>query len=303
MPSTKAIALSTLMRMVVKPSFATINGVEELRSGALRLFDRVSFVESGTTVESAPLTQCESDWVYPQGIETDRVVLYLPGGAFVVRTPGLHRSLAGRIARSAHARARVVFYRLAPEHPFPAGLEDCIEAYESLLAGGVAPSRIVLGGDSAGGNLALALLFALRERGRPLPAAAFALSPVTDMRNHTRGTRTTNQQADPLLSTLHSNRLNIHEIYVGGNKQRLKDPLVSPILGDFRGLPPLMFQVGSTEILLDDSRRAVKKARQAGVDAMMEIWAKMPHVWHGWKLPESKRAISHLADFIRQHCP
>jgi acetyl esterase/lipase len=123
------------------------------------------------------------------------------------------------------------------------------------------------------------------------------------LRDHQRGSRTSNRRADPLLSTLHSSRVNVHEVYVGGDRKLLSDPYVSPVLGDFTGLPPLMFQVGSTEVLLDDSRLAVEKARHAGTMANVEIWADMPHVWHGWPMPESKRAISHLADFIRQRCP
>lgn len=291
------------MRMTIKPSFSVVEDVEDLRKGAVRFFDRFSALEPGVGRANAPLHHCEADWVFPRDTRTDRVILYIPGGAFVVRTPGMHRSLAGRIAKDAHARALVVFYRLAPEHPFPAGLEDCIEAYERLLKEGISPSRIIVGGDSAGGNLTLALLFALRDRGRPMPAGAFAISPVTDLRPHRRGSRSLNQRADPMLSTLYQSRLNFHEMYVAGKKKLLDDPGVSPILGDFSGLPPMIFQVGSTEILLDDSCRAVDRVRRAGGDAIVEVWDKMPHVWHSWNFPESKRAIAHLADFIRQHCP
>jgi epsilon-lactone hydrolase len=303
MPSAQAIALSTFMRMLVKPSFSAMRNVIDMRNGAVKWLDSAARLEPDMQINAEKLSHCEAEWIGARGVKTDRVVLYIPGGAFVVRTPGMHRALAGRIARSAHARALIVFYRLAPEQPFPAGLEDCLEAYQRLLDDGIPPSRIIIGGDSAGGCLTLAVLLALRDRGRPLPAGAFAISPVTDLRNHKRGSRTRNQRADPLLSTLHSSRLNVHEVYVGGDKKLLANPLVSPLLGDFTGLPPLMFQVGSTEVLLDDSRLVVEKARDAGTEAHVEIWADMPHVWHGWPLPESKRAIAHLADFIRQRCP
>ncbi len=302
-PSLKAVGLITLMRMIVKPSLATMQHVEELRSGAARWFGRISAPDPDTTVKAAPLSQCDADWVYPRNIETDRVLLYLPGGAFVVRTPDLHRGLVGRVAKAAHARARIVFYRLAPEHPFPAGLDDCLESYEELLAGGIPPARIVIGGDSAGGCLVISMLQSLRDRHRPLPAAAFAISPVTDLRKHTRGSRSRNEERDPMLSSINRNRLNLQGLYVAGKEELLQDPRVSPLLGDFRGLPPLFFQVGSTEILLDDSRLAVDKALAAGTKATVEIWANMPHVWHMWRLPESRRAIAHLADFIREHCP
>ena len=303
MPSSSAVALATLMRLTVKPGFAAMQDVENMRNSALRLVDRIAPVESGLSIKAVSLSACDAEWVQPHGVATDRHVLYIPGGAFCVRTPAMHRALAGRIAKTANARALIVFYRLAPEHPYPCALQDCINAYESLLAQGIPEDRIVVGGDSAGGNLTLALLLALRDRHRALPAAAFAISPVTDLRRHTRGSRTRNQLADPMLSTLHRHRLNIHELYVGGNKALLKQPNVSPILADFRGLPPLMFQVGSTEILLDDSRIAVEKAQRDGVDAQLEIWSDMPHVWHAWNLPESRRATAHLADFVRQHCP
>ncbi len=303
MPSSKAIALSTLMRMVVKPSFAAMCDVDDMRAGAAAWFDRIARMDAGMVVEHASISNCDVDWVYPQDTETDRVVLYIPGGAFVVRTPDAHRRLVGRIARAAHARGLIVFYRLAPEHHFPAALDDCIEAYEILLGQGVPASRIILGGDSAGGCLMLATLQRLRDRGRPLPAAAFALSPVTDLRGHMRGSRTKNERLDPMLSTLHRNRFKPHELYVNGDRKMLGNPQVSPVLGDFAGLPPLVFQVGSTEILLDDSRLAVAKARDAGTDAIVEIWAEMPHVWHFWSLPESRRAIAHIGDFVRQHCP
>lgn len=303
MPSFSAVALSTFMRMVVKPSFAAVQGVEDLRGNALQLLNRIPVSSAGLCTVPAPLSTCSVEWVYPRGIETDRVVLYLPGGAFVMRTPRVHRALAGRIAKAAHARALVVFYRLAPEHPFPCGLDDCIAAYESLLADGIPPSRIVVGGDSAGGNLTLALLLALRDRGCALPSAAFAISPITDMRDHLRGSRTTNQEADPVLSTLHRNRVDVHQLYVGGNRKLLEHPSVSPLLADFAGFPPMMFQVGSSEILLDDSRLAADKMRRAGSAAVLEIWSNMPHVWHAWNLPESHRAIGQLGDFIREHCP
>lgn len=280
-----------------------LHDVENLRNSVPRLVDRIAPVESGLSIKAVSLSAYDAEWVQPQGVATDRHVLYIPGGAFCVRTPVMHRALAGRIAKTANARALIVFYRLAPEHPYPCALQDCINAYESLLSQGIPEDRIVVGGDSAGGNLTLALLLALRDRHRALPAAAFAISPVTDLRRHTRGSRTRNQLADPMLSTLHRHRLNIHELYVGGNKALLKQPNVSPILADFRGLPPLMFQVGSTEILLDDSRIAVEKAQRDGVDAQLEIWSDMPHVWHAWNLPESRRATAHLADFVRQHCP
>lgn len=302
MASTQAVALSTMLRITTKTCFGAMDSIAMMRRSALGL-NRVCMKEAGLLMKPVQLSCCETQWVFTQGLKTDRVILYIPGGGFVMRTPALHRSLVGRVVKVANAKALLVFYRLAPEDPYPCGLEDCIEAYEHLLAHGIPASRIVVGGDSAGANLALALLLRLRDGGRPLPAAAFVISPVTDLRDHKNGSRSTNRHADPILWTIHGSRLNPHELYVGGNRELFRLPTVSPVLADFHGLPPLMFQVGSTEILLDDSRIAARKAQGAGTPAVLEIWEDMPHIWHAFNLPESRRATAHLGDFIRQHCP
>lgn len=169
--------------------------------------------------------------------------------------------------------------RLFPEHPFPAGHEDSVGAYRQLLDLGIAPTRIVLSGISAGGGMALGVLLALRDCGVPLPAGAILMSPLTDLTDPHDGSRV-------------------------ANAAQMSNPYVSPAFGDFTGLPPLFFQVGSTEILLDDSRRCAALARAAGVRAECEVWQEMPHRWQGLPVgPESRRAIEHCADFVRECCP
>jgi len=249
-----------------------------------------------------PLPACDAEWIRPQGSRTDRMLLHFPGGAYVIRMPKLERSLAARLCRAANARARVVLYRLAPEHPFPAGLEDCVGAYRQLLDLGVAADRIVLTGVSAGGGMVLATLLAIRDRGLPRPAGAIAMSPVTDLTDPTAGSRVANAHADPVLT--HERGVEMREMYVGGAKALLTHPYVSPKFADFAGLPPLLFQVGSTEILLDDSTECAAKARAAGVDAEVEIWEGMPHGWQGLPfVPESQRAVDRIGDFIRACSP
>lgn len=302
MRSLRALGASAYARLVMKPLFRRGGDIRQFRALAARLDRRLGKLPAQTTVVPVELSHCEANWVLPGG-STDRNVLYLPGGAFMVRTPHAHLALAARIGRAANARALVVFYRLAPEHPFPAGLDDALEAYERMIAEGTAPARICVGGDSAGGSLALALLQALRDRRRPLPAGAFAISPITDLRDHGEGTRRMNDRADPMIPGSGPGMRQMATGYVGGQLKLLEHPYVSPLLGDFRGLPPLLLHAGSTETLLDDSRRTVAKARAAGVDAYLEIWQKMPHVWHGMRLPESQKAIMHLGDFVRQVCP
>ena len=198
----------------------------------------------------------------------------------------------------------MVFYRLAPEHHFPAALDDCIEAYETLIYQGVPPSRIVVGGDSAGGCLALAdAAISARSRNRPMPAAGFALSPVTDLRGHMRGSRTKNEslRSDALVDVAH--RFKPHELYVNGNRKLPRGP--EGLSGARRLQRPSSPAVPGRQHRNPARRLAAgrRKARHAGTDAMVEIWKDMPHVWHLWSLPESRRAIAHLADFVRQHCP
>jgi acetyl esterase/lipase len=249
------------------------------------------------------LATCEAEWVRPRGITTDRVLLHFPGGAYVVRFPNYERSLVGRICHAAHARGRLVFYRLAPEYPFPAGHDDGIAAYRQLLDLGIAPDRIVISGLSAGGGLALGVLLGIRDRGWPLPAAAVMLSPLTDLTD-TRpdSSRVTNVRRDAVLSLEHGHAL--REMYTGGDASLYTNPYVSPVFGDFKRVPPVLFQVGSPEVMLDDSRRAAARIRATGGSAEVEIWDGMPHGWQGLPfIPDAGRSIEHIADFIRTHVP
>ena len=289
-------------RRIIKPVFAEFD-VVRIRRIFGGLDKRISDPE-GVAIEADNLTHCEADWISPQNLSSDRVVLYLPGGAWVLRSPRGHRRMVARLIKSINARARLVFYRLAPEHPFPAPLEDCIEAYCNLLDQGVLPSRIVIGGDSAGGHLTLATLLALRDRDIPLPSAAFALSPATDMHQTPQGSRVSNADLDPVfpLSSDYGNK-DPRRMFVGGDESLFDHPYVSPIGADLRGLCPLLIQVGSSEVLRDDSTKFAAKARAAGVSAEVEVWEDQPHVWQAMFFPESGKAMDHVADFIRHHCP
>lgn len=236
------------------------------------------------------------EWVIPAGAGTERVVYYLHGGAYNAGSTRSHRALAANIAAAARARALVIDYRLAPEHPYPAALEDAIAAYQWLLEKNIPTKNIVVAGDSAGGGLTIALLVALRERGLPLPAAAVVMSPWTD-----------------LTASGESWQNNAHQDYLI-NARRLKEaarlylqnaqphePLASPLYADLQGLPPLLIQVGSEEILLSDSTRLAENARRAGVEVTLEVWEGMQHVWHFAAniLPEARQAIEKIGQFIR----
>ena len=303
MVSWQTTTANLLGRLTVKQLVQRDVSVETLRA-------QIGVIECGLAQHPAgfeytckhPLAHCDAEWVHAKGARTDRVILHFPGGAYVARMPNMERSILARLCAAANARARLVFYRVAPEYPFPAGHEDCVEAYRQLLDLGVDHQRIVLSGISAGGGMALAVLFALRDRGLPLPAGAVLMSPLTDLTDPHEGSRLINARHDPILS--HKRGLKMRALYVGGALNLMTHPYVSPLHGDFTGLPPLFFQVGSTEILLDDSRRCVAKALAAGVSAEVEVWKRMPHGWHGLPfVPESGRAIGHIADFVRERCP
>ena len=230
-----------------------------------------------------------------------RHVLYLPGGAFIVRTPRWHRFLFARICAGADAGGTLVFYRLAPEHPFPAGLDDALGAYAHLLASGVAAHEIVIGGDSAGGGLTLSVLMALRDRGLPLPAGAFALSPLADLgARWESGSRLANRASDPLIAVLR--RLDYAAAYLGDGSVEPTDARVSPVNGSFAGLPPLLVQASRSEILLDDATRAAERASADGVDCRLELYPGLPHVWQMLPaLSEARAALRSIGAFVRRH--
>jgi acetyl esterase/lipase len=238
-----------------------------------------------------------AEWIDVDGSRPDRVLLYLHGGAFILRFPNTHAGLAGRCCRPLGARALMVDYRLAPEHPFPAGLDDCHAAYRWLLAQGIPASAVVLGGDSAGGNLALALLHRLKADGEPLPVCAVLLSPLVDF-TLSSASLVTNERRDPVF-TLRA-MVSMRQLYAP--PERFLDPGVSPLFGDFAGLPPLMFQAGSTEMLLDESLRAAARAHAASVPVEVEVWDRMPHVFAALAtLPQSADACASIVRFIARH--
>jgi monoterpene epsilon-lactone hydrolase len=232
------------------------------------------------------------EWIAAPGADSG-VMMYLHGGAYALGSINTARELAARLARATNTRALAVDYRLAPEHPYPAAVEDALTVYRWLLKE-VAPSRIVIAGDSAGGGLTLATLMALRDAGEPLPAGAVCLSPWTDLAL-TGDSIESRATADPILD---SDSLAMYARYYAGERE-LSAPLLSPLYADFRGLPPLLIQVGTEEILLDDAVRCAKSAREAEVDVTLEIWDEMFHVFQTLPfLRESKRAAEHIAEFV-----
>ena len=223
-------------------------------------------------------------------------VLYLHGGAYVCGSPVHYGDFLWRIADATTTRLLAIDYRLAPEHPFPAAVDDAVAAYKWLLSQRADPRRIAIMGDSAGGGLTFATLLRLRDERVPLPAAAVALSPWTDLAL-TGDSHRVNARSDPMLHARQATTFAKH--YLAGADA--KHPYASPLYGDPRGLPPALIQVGSDEILRDDAERIAERLRNAASAVQLEIWPRMPHVWHLFAriLPEARQAIDRIGAFVR----
>ena len=240
------------------------------------------------------------EWVLAPGADPDVRLLYLHGGGWVSGSGGNYLPLAADISVAAKCAVLLPDYRLAPEHPFPAGLEDCIAAHDWLIANGPSgpgPAKATfIAGDSAGGNLTLATLLALRDRKRPLPAGGIALSAATDFTLASESLKTVH---DPIISA--RTMPEFRDRYL--EKTDPSNPLASPVFGDYRGIPPLLIQVGEHEMLRDDSVRVAKKALSDGIPVKFEVWPGMVHVFQIRGLPESQEAIEQIAEFIRSKLP
>ena len=239
------------------------------------------------------------EWVLAPGADPDLRLLYLHGGGFVSGSGGFYLAQAAHISAAAKCAVLLPDYRLAPEHRFPDGLDDCVSAHRWMVANGPAgpgPARATfVAGDSAGGSLTLATLLALRDRKLTMPAGGIALSPCTDFTLTSESLKTV---FDPIISAKTMSVFRDH--YLGKTDPR--DPLASPVFGDYRGLPPLLIQVGEHEMLRDDSLRVAKKARADGLAVKLEVWPGMFHVFHSHEplLPEAREAIDHIAEFVRE---
>lgn len=245
--------------------------------------------------QPADLNGVKAIWSRDPDLEGDRVLLYLHGGAYVIGSAHAYRFLWSQLARSAGARGLGVEYRLAPEHPFPAAVEDGVAAYRWLLDQGIPPKSIAIAGDSAGGGLTVATLVSAREQGLPMPAAAAVISPWVDM-EVIGGSVDAKAEEDPILDR--QGLRNMAALYLNGAPGR--SPLAAPLYADLKGLPPLLIHVGSAEILLDDAIRLAAKAGADEVKVRLEIWPQMPHVWHsfGFMLDEGREAVEALGAFF-----
>jgi acetyl esterase/lipase len=237
-----------------------------------------------------------AEWMEAPGAAEGRVFLLLHGGGYSSGSPVTHRKLAANLALASRARVLTPAYRLAPEHPFPAGVDDAVEAYRWLLAQGIEPANIVIGGDSAGGGLALSTLVALRDAGTVLPRAAVLMSAWTDL---TTSSPSHDTLGDVDVQVTREGLLGAGRIYIGDGDPA--DPRASTLFANLAGLPPLLLQVGGDETLLDDSRIVAERARAARVDVTFQVFEGMWHVFqfHAPEVPEARAAMEDIAAFIR----
>ena len=298
-PSRRARVLDVALRTVVKPLNSLLGRVSPplaLRLSAALL--RVAMPDlRPSRAARRTLGGVRCDVLRPRARKPSRTVLYLHGGGFVMHAPSFFRGWGQRLADRLAAEVVIPDYRLAPRHRHPAAADDCHAVYRALLAQGRDPSCIAAMGDSAGGNLLLATLLRLRDRARPLPACAVLISPSTDLLLRGESVRS-NEQRDAIVPPQALARL----VRCYADAADCGHNYLSPVNADFAGLPPLWFVVGSTEVLLDDSRRAAAAARAAGVATELQVWRGMPHVFPLFQfLPEARAALEQIAEFVLRH--
>ncbi len=251
----------------------------------------------GATVEAADAGGVPGRWISTPDADPDKVYLHLHGGGYVNGSSRTVTALASNISSASGMRALAIDYRLAPEHQFPAAVEDSVTAYRWLLEQGIQPQHIAIGGDSAGGGLTVATMLALRDAGDDLPAAGVCISPWADLAQAGESMQT-NASNDP---TVGKEGLDLATSRYLGDQDPLH-PHASPVYADLTGLPPLLIQMGSVEVLLDDATRLAAQAEDAGVEVQLEIWDDMFHVWHSYAhlLSEAEEAIVHIGEFLRE---
>ena len=295
-PSLRSRAYSTALRLMLRTRVTPETDIVALRRQFAKLDARHVTLDRSVVRTPAQCDGVPGEWITVPESRPERVLYYLRGGSFAFRFANAHAALIARLCRRLHARALVPDYRLAPEHPFPAAPDDCHAAYRCLLAQGIRPADVVVAGDSAGGNLALVTLQRARNAREPMPACAILLSPALDCTMQSPSMAHFDGR-DPMLRL--SALLVLRRHYVP-SPELYMSPEVSPLFGDFAGLPPLLFQAGSTEMLRDEAVRAAEKAHAAGVDVELELWPDAPHVFQiADFLPEASIALAHITRFVR----
>jgi epsilon-lactone hydrolase len=294
--SIRARVISFLMRRTIKKDLASIGDDVDVFREKMRGAGKLSpGIPGDVILTPLCISGVDCEWVSLQGSDVKRVLMYFHGGGYVFGGFDSHRDIAWRLAQATGARVLLVDYRLAPENPFPAAVEDATSCYRWLLDEGYEAGHIMMGGDSAGGGLTVATLVNVKNLGLVQPSAAVLMSPWVDLSASGESVEV-NETTDPVLSA--AALRSCAALYLGELDK--KAPLASPLFADLSGLPPVLVQVGSTELLLSDAQRLVEKINQAGGTALLEVWPKMPHVFQVFaaRIPEGKDAIRKLGDFL-----
>jgi monoterpene epsilon-lactone hydrolase len=290
MASDELKATIELMRSQKGPADQEVS-LEQMRAGMEQMQGQTE-LPGDVEVEPLTVSGVAAEWIRTPD-SSDRVLIYFHGGGYVMGSLNTHRELCSRISRSCKAKVLNVDYRLAPENPYPAAVDDGVASYRWLLEQDTDPAKILMGGDSAGGGLTLATLIKLKREGIPLPAAGLLLSPWTDLAV-TGESLLSRAELDPMVDREGITRL--AEVYCGD--QDSKDPLISPLYGDLTGLPPLLIQVGGAEVLHDDATRLAEKAEKEGVSVDLQEWEDAFHVFQAVSiLPEAAEALVKMGAF------
>ncbi len=289
-------ALETIVGLLKNANPIQGDTVLEMRT-AMEAASAATPVPEGVTFTPVDAGGVPAEWNDAESVRQDHVLVYYHGGGYCMGSLNTHRGLTARVSRLANLRVLSVDYRLGPEHAHPAAVEDAVAAYRFVLDQGIAPEKVALAGDSAGGGLTIAALIAIRDRGLPLPGCGVGISAWTDMTASGDSIKTKASE-DPMLGDISALQMMV-DAYLGKDGDK-KAPLASPVFADLAGLPPLLLQVGSAEVLLDDSTRLAERAEAAGVDVTLKVWQDMFHVWHAFAemLPEGLEATQELADFV-----
>jgi acetyl esterase/lipase len=292
--SWQSYLVNALLRLTAKKPVPVSDSVDKMRAKISRIDAWISSKPADLEIGNVDMDGVPGESLRVSQSRSDRILFYIHGGGFLMGILGSHREMLASWCRELGCTAYLPDYRLAPEHPFPAAPSDCIAAYRWLLDQGIDAREVVVAGDSAGGCLALGLVQGINSAGLPKPAAAVLLSPAGDL-TLSGDSFVYNERKDPMfhMQTL----VTMRNAYV--RERRVVDPAASPLFGDFEGLPPLFAIAGSTEMLLSESERIVERAKEAGVDARLDVWRGMPHVFPAFRwLPESKRALVDIRDWL-----
>lgn len=271
--------------------------IEEKRAAFDALGQQMPLLD-GVSVTDTNAGGVSAEWVRAQNARHDAVILYLHGGGYRLGSPTSHRHLIAALSHAVGASALAINYRLAPEAPFPAAVEDAVTAYQWLLEHDIAPRHIMIAGDSAGGGLTVATLVALRERNIPLPSSGVCISPWVDL-TITSESYTTRAAVDPIITR--EEIMIMAQTYLNGQDPKMA--LASPLFADLRGLPPLLIHVGTDEVLFDDAIKLEAHAKMSDVDVTLEVWEEMIHVWHYFfpMLQDAQAAVARIGEFGKTH--